>query len=256
MSITFVRRAGIAGFALLALVVLMVPIVEYAAASPGVLEACINPGNGGMRLVDANVACHQNETRVEWNITGPQGPQGPQGAIGPQGSTGPQGQQGPQGNTGPAGLTGPVGPEGPPGPSTGGPPYVWICTPASYPQSGGTVRADLYVFNGSSSSANVSVNILSQDGTNLLGHNIPGTSGPIQTYPGQADNSTVTLQSAHTMNLNWTTPQTVGTFNGNNLDGVTDVPFSVRVVSDQPIAVGSDLQFSGFHPVPCSLLPK
>src|SRR5690348_12249941 len=130
MNNTSVRRAGLASFAVLALAVLAVPIVNYASGPSGVLEACINPGNGGMRLVDANTPCHNNETGVQWNVTGPQGPQGPQGPVGPQGPAGPQG---PQGATGPQGLTGPAGPEGPQGPagsSAGGPPYVWVCTPA------------------------------------------------------------------------------------------------------------------------------
>jgi hypothetical protein len=105
MHIPLGRRAGIAGFALFAILVLMVPIVEYAAGPSSTLEACINPGNGGMRLVDAGVACHQNETRVQWNVTGPQGPQGPQGPAGPQGATGAQGLTGPQGAIGPQGLT-------------------------------------------------------------------------------------------------------------------------------------------------------
>jgi hypothetical protein len=99
------------------------------------------------------------------------------------------------------------------------------------------------------------VNILDINGNNLLGHNVPG-SNPAETYPGQADNSTVPLLPAHTMNLSWTIGQAVGTFNGNTLDGTTDIPFSVRVVSDQPVVVGSDFQFSGFHALPCSLLPK
>ena len=95
MNITLVRRAGIASVILVTVALLLVPIVQYA-ASPGILEACINPGNGGMRLVDAGQACHNNETRVSWNVTGPAGPVGPTGATG---------------------AAGPIGPAGPPGPS-------------------------------------------------------------------------------------------------------------------------------------------
>jgi len=36
----------------------------------------------------------------------------------------------------------------------------------------------------------------------------------------------------------------------------TKVSTTVRVVSDQPIGAGSNFQFSGFIPLPCSLLPK
>ena len=90
------------------------------------------------------------------------------------------------------GPPGPAGPPGPPGSSSGGAPYVWVCTPANY-FSGGNTQADIFIFNGSAATANVAVHLLNKD---------------------------------------------------------------VRVVSDQPVAVGSNIQFSGFHPVPCSLLPK
>src|SRR5207248_11494293 len=78
-------------------------------------------------------------------------------------------------------CTVPRGPPGPPGPagSGGGPPYVWLCTPARFSNAGSNAPAELYVFNGSASSANVSMNILDRDGNNLLGHPIPGTSGPV-----------------------------------------------------------------------------
>ena len=80
-KITSLPRLGLAAFAVLALAVLAVPIAHLASGPSNVLEACVNPGNGGMRLVDSNTPCHNNETRVQWNIMGPQGPQGPQGAT-------------------------------------------------------------------------------------------------------------------------------------------------------------------------------
>ena len=100
MNITLLRRAGLACLVLAVLFLLMLPMVQYAATAPGELEACVNPGNGGMRLVDAAEACHNNETRVTWNITGPTGPPGPTGLPG---------------TPGPPGPTGPRGPTGPPG---------------------------------------------------------------------------------------------------------------------------------------------
>lgn len=215
MSTNFARRAGIAGFALLALVLLTVPIALRAANTPAVLEACINPGNGGMRLVDASEACHNNETRVQWNVEGPPGPQGP------------------------------------PGPSSGGPPFVWICTPAHLPNAGGNARDDVYVFNGSGTTANIAVNILDRDGNNLTGVTIPG-SVPSRTYPGEAGASTVILAAGHTRDLDWVMPTT----GGPGFDGVTDVAFSVRVTSDQPIVVGANFQFNGNLPSQCSLVPK
>lgn len=230
MNITLVRRAGIASVILVTVALLLVPIVQYA-ASPGVLEACINGGNGGMRLVDAGQACHNNETRVSWNVTGPAGPVGPTGATG---------------------AAGPIGPAGPPGPSSGGPPFVWICTPAHLPNAGGSPRDDVYVFNGSTSTANIALNILDRDGNNLTGLAIPG-SAPASNYPGEAGAATVTLLPAHTRDVNWTMPSTGG---GPGLDGITDVAFSVRVTSDQPVVVGANFQFNGNLPSQCSLLPK
>jgi hypothetical protein len=151
------------------------------------------------------------------------------------------------------GCQGPPGPPGPAGPagSGGGPPYVWICTPAHYTNAGSNTPADLYVFNGGAASANVAVHILDRDGNNLSGATVPGTS-PATTYPGQTGSATVTLAAAHTLRVNWQLPQA----GGPGLDGITSVSFAVRVTSDQPIVVGSNFQWSGFHPIPCSLLPK
>jgi len=148
---------------------------------------------------------------------------------------------------------GPAGPPGPPGPSSGGgPPYVWVCTPASWPNMGSNSRADLYVFNGSSATANVAVHILNKDGVNLFGQTIPGTS-PAVTYPGQTGAATVPVAASNTLIVTWQTPQSYT----NPPPGIdqTKVQQTVRVVSDQPIAVGTNLQ-GFFHPVPCSLLPK
>lgn len=253
MNITLVRRTGIAGALLVALVLLLVPIVQYAATAPGVLEACINGGNGGMRLVDSSQQCHNNETRVSWNVTGPAGPTGPTGATGatgPAGPTGPTGATGSTGATGVTGATGPAGPAGPPGPSAGGPPFIWVCTPVHFPSAGGS-HGNLYVFNGSSSTAAVAVNFLDNVGNNLTGVTVPGSIPPA-IYPGEAGAATTPLAAAHTRDI----PFVIPTTGGPGFDGVTDVAISIRVTSDQPITVGADLVFSGFHPMPCSLLPK
>lgn len=256
MNITLLRRAGLAGALLVAVVLVLVPIVQHA-ATPGVLEACINGGNGGMRLVDSGQACHNNETRVSWSITGPPGPIGPAGPTGPTGATGANGATGAAGPTGATGApgapgaTGPAGPAGPPGPAAGsGPPFVWICTPAHFPNAG-SATGNIYVFNGSTSTANVAVNFLDSTGTNLAGVSVPG-SAPPSTYPGEAGAATSPLAPANTRNVPFHTPST----GPPDSDGVTNVAFTVRVTSDQPIAVGADFNFSGFHPIPCSLLPK
>jgi len=220
MTIKFTRRRIIACLAVVAVAVL-VPIGLHAASTPGTLEACINPGNGMMRLVDSSTACHNNETRVTWNITGPQGPPGQKGDPGDP---------------------------GPPGPSSGGPPFVWVCTPAHLANGGGSNRSHLYVFNGSGSTANVAVNFLDISGTNLVGVNIPG-SAPAEAYPGETGASTVPLSSHATRHLNWFMP------NGAP-DPAPNVAFTIRVTSDQPIVVGANLLGGGFMPNECNLLPK
>jgi len=101
--------------------------------------------------------------------------------------------------------------------------------------------------------ANISVNILDANGNNLAGATVPGTNPPT-TYPGQTGSNTVTVAPGATLNNNWLSPQTGPASQG--FDGVTNVSMSVRVVSDQPIVVGSDMPFGGFQGVPCSLLPK
>jgi|SRR5437773_5782503 len=222
MTTNWMRRSLIAALAAVTLVVLAVPILTMATSSPGVLEACINPGNGGMRLVDSSTPCHNNEDRVSWNITGPAGPPGPTGA------------------------TGATGPTGPPGPSSGGPPFIWVCTLAHYPNLGGGARADLYVFNGSASTANIGVNILDKNGVNLAGAPIPG-SVPAANYPGESGATTVPLVAGGTRNLTWQVPATAMP----TYDGVTNSAFSVRITSDQPIGVGSNFSVFENKPLPC-----
>ena len=220
MKSIWMRRAGIAClFLLLVALVLLIAPVARVSASPSTLSACINPGNGMMRLVSDSSQCHANENFVTWNITGPAGPAGP---------------------------AGPSGPAGPPGSSAGGPPFVWVCTPASFPKTASTTDANIYIFNGSSSTANTALHIYDKDGNNLAGVLIPGTVS--DHYPGETGTTTVALNSKATRIVHFFTPLTSG--------GDTDASFAVEVVSDQPIEVGSNFEFSGFHPVPCGLLPK
>ena len=229
MRIKFGRRGVIGSVFFLAGSALIVP-TALTAPPPATLEACVNKINGNMRLVDVGTACHNNEKRVTWNEAGAAGPAGPAGATGPAG---------PQGPTGPAGS------------SSGGPPYVWICTPAHRPNASGSPRDDVYVFNGSSSTANIAVNILDRNGTNLAGITIPGSS-PARTYPGETGATTVALAPAHTRDLDWVMPTT----SGPGFDGITNVAITIRVTSDKPIVVGANFEFNGDIPSQCSLLPK
>jgi hypothetical protein len=224
MATVNVRRASLAALLSAALLAWWaVPLAAHGKDGWDVLYACVKKGNGDLRLVRPGEHCRHHEYRVKWNVKGPEGPEGPAGPAGPEG---------------------PTGPPGPSGATPTGPPWVWICTPAHYPLAGSNVRADLYVFNSSASTANVAVNILDANGVNLAGVAIPGTS---DVYPGEVGSATVAVAPAATRNVTWVTPQTAP-------PGGPNVSFTVRVVSDQPIAVGSNFQFSGFIPLPCSFV--
>lgn len=251
MTTKWTRRSVIGALVVVALLIVAVPIVKLATSTPGVLEACINPGNGGMRLVDSSTVCHNNESRVSWNIEGPAGPPGPMGATGPAGPAGPAGPTGDTGATGAPGPKGDTGATGPPGPSGGsGPPFVWVCTPVNFPNAGTTSPSDVYIFNGSGSSANTTVKIYDKSGTDLTTHNVPGSSPPA-TYPGDA--SPVVVSPNETRDFKFLSPQMAG---GSGIDGVTDSAFSVKVTSDQPVVVGINVQFNPYMPNVCSLQPK
>jgi len=200
------------------------------AANPPVIEACVNSGNGDLRLVDAATVCHSNETRVTWNVAGSPGPAGP---------------------AGPAGPTGATGPAGPAGADAGGPPYVWACGPVNY---GNAERSDatLHVFNPGASTANVSVHFLNKDGVNLAGVNVPAASptpDPQPTYPGQTGAATVAVAPSSTLVIPFKSPFGVAANGGN-------VAASIRVTSDQPIAVGGHIFFSGLSVLPCSFVHR
>jgi hypothetical protein len=86
----------------------------------GVIHGCYQKNNGQLRVIDSaqTQACAPAESPLNWNQTGPQGPQGPQGPLGPKGDagpTGPQGAPGPQGDPGAPGAQGQPGPQGLPG---------------------------------------------------------------------------------------------------------------------------------------------
>jgi hypothetical protein len=207
------------------------------AADP-VIEACINKGNGGVRLVATDVLCHANETRVQWNVMGPAGPAGPPGPAGP---AGPQGEPGADGADGADGL------------SAGGPPYVVVCAPALV-ALGSNSNAALHVFNGGTATANVSVHFLSKTGANLAGLAVPGATppspgDPIPTYPGQSGTTTVPVLPNTTLLYNWTTPISPVDLSGN-------IPTAIKVTSDQPIVVGNVMWTGSFSWITCEALPK
>ena len=102
--------------------------VAPAVSASDVITACAAK-SGALRVINVAQSCARSETRLSWNIQGPQGqqgPSGPEGAIGLGGAQGQQGPSGPAGAIGPvgpqglqglSGSVGPVGPQGPEGPS-------------------------------------------------------------------------------------------------------------------------------------------
>jgi hypothetical protein len=67
-----------------------------------VISACVQIGNGSLRLLSPGDSCKKGESLVQWNSQGPQGPMGP---TGPQGQPGPMGPMGPTGSSAPTGGT-------------------------------------------------------------------------------------------------------------------------------------------------------
>jgi hypothetical protein len=133
-------------------------------------------------------------------------------------------------------------------PASSGAPFVWVCTPVTFANAGGGARVDLDVFNASSSSASVAVNLLDVNGVNLAGVTVPGAM-PVSTYPGDTGTSTVAVAAAHTRRVTWLSPSS-------SPDPTTNVVYSVRVTSDQPIGVGAFMAWSGFVQLPCSFVPR
>jgi hypothetical protein len=218
-----------------AIVLLIVLARVTAAGAPppsAVLEACVNPGNGNLRLVEPSTACHNNETRVSWNVEGPAGPVGPAGPAGP---------------TGPTGATGQDGQDGADGASAGGPPFVWVCTPGSL-DYGNNPTAEVSIFNGGDATATLSTHFLAKNGANVSGGVIPGSS-PTANYPGETGSNTVTLASKNTLIL----PYLLGA-GQRALDNT--MMASIEVTSDQPIVVGMQMANGPLNAVPCNALPK
>ena len=56
------------------------------------------------------------------------------------------------------------------------------------------------------------------------------------------------IPPAHTLNVTWALPAI--------FQSDANASASVRVTSDQPVAVGSDFEFSGYHTLPCSYVPR
>jgi len=110
------------------------------------------------------------------------------------------------------------------------------------------LRADIYVFNGSSTTANVAVHLLDASGNNLAGVTIPGIS-PSTTYPGQTGSATVAVSTLNTLDVQWPMP-------ADSPETTTNMAFTATVTSDQPVVVGVDLQDFRFKEHGCNQLPR
>lgn len=125
MPIGLKRTAGLAPL-VVAVLVLGAPAARAQDAdvqadhAGGKIRACVNKGNGNVRIVDRDDDCRRNERFVTWNRRGPQGPMGPAGAPGAPGA---KGDKGDPGQPGEKGEKGDKGDKGEPGDScSGGPP--------------------------------------------------------------------------------------------------------------------------------------
>lgn len=72
----------------------------------GELQGCVNKKSLVLRV---SGKCTKDETKIRWNVVGPQGLQGEKGDVGP---IGPQGEKGDRGENGLKGDTGSQGPRG------------------------------------------------------------------------------------------------------------------------------------------------
>ena len=97
------------------------------------------------------------------------------------------------------------------------------------------------------------MNFLDKNGNNLATHNIPGSS-PASTYPGEANGVNVSLAADHTRDLYWALPAVAP---NPPFDGVTDVAYTIRIVSSQPIVAGMRIDVHPWEvPDVCHALPK
>jgi len=73
------------------------------------IQGCVNKKTLVLRV---SSKCTKDETKIKWNVTGPQGLQGESGLKGDAGPIGPQGEKGERGETGAQGAKGEPGAQG------------------------------------------------------------------------------------------------------------------------------------------------
>lgn len=69
------QRAGIATAGVSAAVLLVGGMVAYAQSNE-TIYACKTDASGAIRIVEESTTCDSGESKMEWNVMGPQGPQG------------------------------------------------------------------------------------------------------------------------------------------------------------------------------------
>jgi hypothetical protein len=108
--------------------------------------------------------------------------------------------------------------------------------------STGTYPVAVHLHNPHGTAATVSRQLLNKDGANLAGVTNPNGGN----FPGEAGTATATIPAGHTATITWT--QIAGdpaTLAGN-------LPATVKVTSDLPLAGTVNITFRNYHPFPCS----
>jgi hypothetical protein len=100
-----IRPTLVAGSAAVAAVLASSVVVSAQGGGQEEIHACAD-ARGTLRMVDPGTTCASGESRVIWNVEGPQGAAGPAGPAGAQGLPGAKGPRGKPGRAGTLKLSG------------------------------------------------------------------------------------------------------------------------------------------------------
>ena len=70
------------------------------------IHSCVNDNSGEIKIIGEDDNCKKNQTALDWNVVGIQGPQGIQGETGAKGDKGDKGDTGAKGDKGDQGDPG------------------------------------------------------------------------------------------------------------------------------------------------------
>jgi hypothetical protein len=113
-------------------------------------------------------------------------------------------------------------------------PYVYGCTALTWDVQNAASNASVTIYNGGSTTANLTHKLLAGDGTQL---------GAAFMVP-----STSSLLPTKTVDFHWVNPTGDPNITNNT------IPTTVRIVSDVPVAVGVQINGNVGVSVPCTLL--